>query len=388
MRNIPFVKYTSCGNTFVILDESTTEFFTEQEKSAFAYHATNSNFGVGSDNFIVIQPCRSPILDRVRRYRRYWPHVPISNEMDYVFRMFEPDGTEAYSCANGLMSCMQHIYKTYQKTSATFMTEIPAPVPGRVKSGINPINRKTWVNLGSPRRVPDVLAASGIKKPFEGTFDRMREQTIRFRKPDLNPWYYKESIPLTGYLIFTGEPHLVIIVGENFPIKSLSDLLFIPPHFCSPAESMKTEKRFEFGTWLVQHIGHYFNCKLRHHFPKGINVNFVRVNRRRKAVEYRCFERGINKETLSCGTGGLASAYVASRLGYIQQDTIPVLPYRCRCYDSDAQLIIRKVKNEWVMEGDPRLIFRGESMVMDECLDTPLPRRLISQSSPVYSRAG
>lgn len=267
------------------------------------------------------------------------------------------------------------------------MTEIPAPVPSTVKSGINPINRKTWVNLGSPRRIPNELVTSAIKRPFAGTFDRMREQTIRFRKHDLNPWYFKESIPLTGYLIFTGEPHLVIIVDENFPVKSLSDLLFITPHFSSLADSMKTEKRSEFGTWIVQHIGHYFNCKLRHHFPKGINVNFVRVNRQPKAVEYRCFERGINKETLSCGTGGVASAYVASRLGYINQDTIPVFPYRCRCYDPKAQLIIRKVKDEWILEGDPRLIFRGES-VMDECLDTPHPSRLIPQPSAIYSQAG
>ena len=54
MRRIPIYKYTSYGNNFVIVDETQGTILTESEKSRFAYPATNANFGVGADNFLVI----------------------------------------------------------------------------------------------------------------------------------------------------------------------------------------------------------------------------------------------------------------------------------------------------------------------------------------------
>jgi diaminopimelate epimerase len=57
---------------------------------------------------------------------------------------------------------------------------------------------------------------------------------------------------------------------------------------------------------------------LRRHplLPGGANVSFVRVIAPDR-IAVRTFERGVEGETLACGSGTVASAVVASRLGLI-----------------------------------------------------------------------
>lgn len=61
---------------------------------------------------------------------------------------------------------------------------------------------------------------------------------------------------------------------------------------------------------------------IRHHqtfMPAGTNVNFARSQR--DAIKVRTYERGVEDETLACGTGAAASAIIAALLG---QATSPV----------------------------------------------------------------
>lgn len=63
---------------------------------------------------------------------------------------------------------------------------------------------------------------------------------------------------------------------------------------------------------MVQQLGPEVR-RHAHFSPKGTNVNFVQVigpNR----IRVRTFERGVEGETLACGTGVTASALIASRV--------------------------------------------------------------------------
>jgi diaminopimelate epimerase len=86
---------------------------------------------------------------------------------------------------------------------------------------------------------------------------------------------------LTGHYIDTGVPHVVIFVDDVAPVNL--DVL---------------------------------GPEIRYHalFPRGCNVNWAaRIGD--NAFRMRTYERGVEEETLSCGTGATAIALIAGRLG-------------------------------------------------------------------------
>jgi len=93
---------------------------------------------------------------------------------------------------------------------------------------------------------------------------------------DLPDWIKK------GYFTNTGVPHLILICDSNVLDKDIHDL----------------------GTFLRFHDD--FGSE-------GTNVNFMEVVNNTDII-VRTFERGIDGETLSCGTGITASALVAKFL--------------------------------------------------------------------------
>lgn len=60
--------------------------------------------------------------------------------------------------------------------------------------------------------------------------------------------------------------------------------------------------------------------QLRHHTafaPKGANANFVQVTGP-ASLKVRTYERGVEDETLACGTGSVAAAILMARLGAVR----------------------------------------------------------------------
>ena len=357
MGKIDFVKYTSYGNNFVLIDEINKKYLSENEKSAFAYPATNMNFGVGSDNFLVIQRYTPAALKDINDTRHYWDGIPDQHAADYIFRMFEPDGTEAFCCANGLMCIASYLHQSHNVAVANILTEVPTANPETITMGTDNVSGQSWINLGKPRKVPEGMVNSEYTRPYDSIIDVLPNIEITFREHDLLPFSHKQSLNLQAYLIYTGEPHLVVFTHHGWSIEKLAELLFLAgrrPHRVSD----KAEKRVNFGTWLIKHIGFSLNKKFKHIFPAGINVNFVKVNQRDKVLEYRTFERNL-KETLSCGTGALAAAYITKELKLISQNEMVLWPHRCRWDDPNAEITVKEKEDGWLLGANPVRLFEG-----------------------------
>jgi diaminopimelate epimerase len=94
-------------------------------------------------------------------------------------------------------------------------------------------------------------------------------------------------------------------------------------------------------------------------FPSGINVNFAKLTPDNRILEYRCFERGIYRETLACGTGALAVSFVARKLNLVNETSLVIYPHRSRMENPDSELRITQDESGWKLNGSPMMLFNG-----------------------------
>ncbi len=102
---------------------------------------------------------------------------------------------------------------------------------------------------------------------------------------------------------------------------------------------------------------HSLGSAIRHHadFPQGINVNFVQVLDRHTLWQ-RTFERGVEGETLACGTGAVASSVISALLGRVDS------PVRLRVMGGELGVAFTREGDEFgelALSGGVRFVADG-----------------------------
>ncbi len=248
---IDFVKYQGCGNDFIIIDELDHEIVPEELKGAVSRIICKRRFSVGADDVLYLLP---------------------SNKAHAWMRIFEPDGTEADMCGNGIRCAASYLCEKLRKNSVLIETKAGAKL-------IKKIDGYFKVDMGRLLRKLYEL------KDFVSVEFEEEEDLIGRRV----------SFPLVGELeisiVKVGEPHAVIFV-EDVEKEDMEEY----------AKAIAMNKKF---------------------FPKGISVNLVQIVSE-NTIKVRTYERGVWGETLACGTGSTASAAVAYILGKVKDKKIKV----------------------------------------------------------------
>ncbi|MBN1545487.1 MAG: hypothetical protein JW902_02390 [Syntrophaceae bacterium] len=367
MPFVPFSKYSVYGNILIFIDEVSEGRLDESEKSNFARIVLNEHHGIGADNIIMVQSYSPALMKQIGKKNNCWrasPHLSAESDPDYVFRMFEPDGREALCCGNGLICTAHHLYAHYGVEAAGILTEIPSSMPKVRNMEALESGKRFRVNMGCPRLIPESLINVHFITHTEGNLAFFRDYPIHIEWMSTTGKDGSLSTTISGCLTYTGEPHLVVFDNPGSRSKDDVSRMFLQlfgEHASQDEDRTPRKQRLD-GDRIFHKIGLDFNAPQSVNFPHGINLNFARVVSENGIIESRSFERGINKETLSCGTGALAVASAAHQLHMVKSDSIKVLPKRARRLDQfkDALLYIsRDSSGDWWLETEPRCIFSG-----------------------------
>jgi len=213
-----------------------------------------------------------------------------SMQADLAMRLLQPDGSEAEMCGNGIRCLAKYAYEAgYVRES--FKVETQA---GIIPVQVREMDDRFWVSvdMGIPRFDRPSI-------PALGPGDFLMENVADLQVSAVN----------------TGVPHAVIFVEDlDLPLTEIAPLI-------------------------------------RHNdiFPEGANVNFVKLG---DPLQVRTFERGVEAETFSCGTGAVASASVARRLGLAEDEVL--------AETAGGPLIIFFEEDRAFMEGPAVTVYTGE----------------------------
>ena len=223
-----------------------------------------------------------------------------SSNYDFIMNYFNADGSTGSLCANGA------------RCAILFASESGRLKDNKAKFLSNEVEYKGEVNSNSD---------------------------IKFYLNPPKNIKYNFKIKAGGKLINahfadTGSPHVVIDINESERfLPSLQEL---------PVEKLGREIRY-----------------LSEFKPDGTNVNFVNV--KDGVVHIRTYERGVEAETLACGTGSVAAALICY-VNYKLSVPVKIFP------KSNEKLLVNfDVENSKVrnlsLTGPAKVIFTGEMKI-------------------------
>jgi diaminopimelate epimerase len=228
-RLLAFTKMQGAGNDVIVLDALKDPL---PPIEPIARRLCDRRFGIGCDQLLVVRP---------------------SNAADFRMDIFNPDGSRAEMCANGIRAFFKYLHDRGHTTKDEVAIETPAGIV-----------RPRW-------------AAGGLVRVDMGP-----------------PFLAPAKIPTT---LGQGDgPVLDVSVDVDGHRVTLSSVGMGNPHAILFVQNVDTAP--------VETLG----PKLEHHpaFPNRTNVEFVEVVARDR-VRQRTWERGTG-ETLACGSGACAVA--------------------------------------------------------------------------------
>jgi diaminopimelate epimerase len=273
-----FIKLQATGNDFVLIDARRLK----RDWSALSKAMCHRNFGAGADGILLILP---------------------SKKGDFYMRMFNPDGSEAEACGNGLRCAARYARESGLVSSADIRIETPAGI----KVLRTPDKKNIQVDMGKP-----ILAPSAI--PVLAKNKNARDTT-----PVIDYPLTVGKMKLKITCVSMGNPHAVCFLEQ--PV----------------------------GDFPLAEIG----PKVEHHpmFPNRVNFEIVNAISKKK-LRARVWERGAG-ETLSCGTGACAIA-VAAKLKKLTANPVDIiLPGGALTVDWDG-------KGEVLLSGPAEVVFEGK----------------------------
>jgi diaminopimelate epimerase len=239
-----FWKLHGLGNDYIVIDNRQSV-LAEQELELLARGLCRRRFSVGADGVL---------------------YVGHSSCADVRMRMYNPDGSEAEMCGNGLRCFVKYCHENEITKKPHVLVE--------TKAGVKP----TWIDT-TDGEVTSVKVDMGKPQFNRSQIPMVGEGTFLDQCFDVN------GTELRATALSVGNPHCVVFVQD---VKSY------PVH--------------EFGPLIENH----------ELFPDRVNVEFVqRISR--SELKVRTWERGAG-ETLACGTGACASVAAANRLGIADAD--------------------------------------------------------------------
>ncbi len=142
---------------------------------------------------------------------------------------------------------------------------------------------------------------------------------------------------ITSHFADTGSPHVVIKISDILknaadPKSNFRNILEVPV--------FNLGKEIRYGSDFK---------------PEGTNVNFIDIMD--DVIHIRTYERGVEDETLACGTGSVAAALIC----FITDNLKP--PIKLKTFGGDVLTVNFEVENQKVknlsLTGPAKIIFKG-----------------------------